>query len=234
LDTENYDLVKTLRLMYARSWVIIASSLAGLLISFAVTILFIPKLYSSDVLLYVGQKEGGSLTTGDLTLFSQLVNDYQVMIKSRLATQQIASQLQLPPDQADALGRQISISSKSNTRHITITVVNQNPQMAAAIANTTASIFSTTVVDRIGTISAQVIDEAIVPSEPASPDGRKNSIFGLLLGLCLSTAILAIISYLDTTVRTAEEAQMMTSYPLLGSIPSFYGKSGRISRVRRA
>lgn len=96
----------------------------GTVIAGSFTIYMIPKLYSANVLLYIWQdkdeKQSTTLTASDLNLFSQLVNDYQVLVKSRLVTQKVAEELQMSDIQSAVLASKIMVGTKANTRHTTI------------------------------------------------------------------------------------------------------------------
>lgn len=225
LDTDTIDLLKLLRLFRRKIWILILCTILGLAIAGSVTIFLIPKQYSANVLLYIWQdkdeKQSANLTASDLNLFSQLVNDYQVLVKSRLVTQKVADELQLSDVQSIALSGKITVGTKANTRHITITVVDRDPAFAATIANTVADVFSKTVVEKMGAANVQIIDPAIAPGSPSSPNTKMNIALGGLIGLMLAVGVILLIEFLDTTVRTVEDVESLTGFTLLGTIPEF-------------
>lgn len=57
------------------------------------------------------------------------------------------------------------------------------------------------------------------PTEPISPDVRRNLLLGLLAGILLGLAIAALLESLDQRLEGVEEARDLTKLPLLGSIP---------------
>ncbi|MCW5897426.1 MAG: polysaccharide biosynthesis tyrosine autokinase [Bacteroidetes bacterium] len=59
-----------------------------------------------------------------------------------------------------------------------------------------------------------IIDPAIVPGGPVSPNMRKNLILGLLVGLGLGVAYVLLRSYLDVRVRTPEDLKRFGFIPL--------------------
>jgi capsular polysaccharide biosynthesis protein len=225
LDTDTIDLLKLLRLFRRKFWIIFLSTVLGLLISGAITYFYIPKQYSANVLLYIWQDnddgQTNNLTINDLNMFAQLVNDYQVLVKSRLVTQRVAEQMLLGPDQAETLGSRITVATKANTRHITITAVDLDPQISAIIANTVASVFSTAVVEKMGAANVQIIDLAVVPTEPSSPNLKLNIALGALIGIFLAVGLILLTEFLNTTVRTVDDVESLTGYTLLGTIPEF-------------
>lgn len=225
LETDTIDLLKLLRLFRRKIWILILCTVVGLAIAASYTIFFIPKQYSANVLLYIWQdqeeKQTANLTASDLNLFSQLVNDYQVLVKSRLVTQRVADVLQMNAAQSGALSGKITVGTKANTRHITITVIDQDPAFAATIANTVADVFSETVVEKMGAANVQIIDPAVAPGGPSSPNTPLNIALGALIGLMLAVGGILLVEFIDTTVRTVEDVETITGFKLVGTIPEF-------------
>lgn len=222
MESDTIDLLKLWRLFRKNIWLLILLTVLGVIVSGVVTVYFMPRLYSADVLMYIWQdnnSESGELTAGDLNLFSQLVADYQVLVKSRLVTEQVAEQLQLPS--ASAVANQITVSTKANTRHITISIKDQNPEMAALKANTVAEVFSSTVVDKMGVGKVQIIDNAMAPASPVSPSLPRNIVSGAMIGFILAFGIMLLRTALDNTIRSAEDVSELTGSTLLGTIPEF-------------
>lgn len=225
METETIDLMKLIRLFRRKIWIIVLITILGLLISGIFTIYFIPKHYSANVLLYIWQEkeanQSSALTASDLNMFSQLVNDYQVLVKSRLVTEKVAEELLLSTKLSEALSDQIVVGTKANTRHITITVTDEDPQFAAMIANKVASVFIATVVEKMGAANVQIIDSAIAPTVPSSPNTKLNIVLGAMIGLFLAVGLILLIEFLDTTVRTVDDVETLTGFTTLGTIPEF-------------
>jgi polysaccharide biosynthesis transport protein len=65
----------------------------------------------------------------------------------------------------------------------------------------------------------RVVDTARPPQAPASPNVPRNLAFALVLGLASGVGLAFIIEGLDNTVRTPEQAQLISGLPSLGMIP---------------
>ena len=236
MDTESIDLRQKFQIVRKRLWLIIliaffTTSLAGIY-----TFFWVDPVYKADVLVYIWQSneegtDSGNLNTSDLALFSQLVNDYEQLAKSRLVTTTVADELGLDASQAAALAGQISVSTKQNTRLLLLTVHSTDPQFAASAANKLADVFSNVVVEKMNVGSVNLIDEAVAPRNPVSPNKQMNLAIGLVLGIMIGVGLTFLIEMLDTRVRTTEQVATITDYPLLGIIPEFntetYGGRGR-------
>ena len=63
-----------------------------------------------------------------------------------------------------------------------------------------------------------VVDSASV-AYPVTPGGQTNLLLGAILGLILGIGAAFFLEYLDRTVRTSAEVEMLLSIPVLGIIP---------------
>lgn len=226
MDTESIDLRQIFQIVRKRLWLIIliaffTTSLAGIY-----TFFWVDPVYKADVLVYIWQSneegtDSGNLNTSDLALFSQLVNDYEQLAKSRLVTGTVADELGLDDTQATKLAGQISVSTKQNTRLLLLTVQSTDPQFAASAANKLAQVFSDVVIEKMNVGSVNLIDEAVVPQNPVSPNKTMNLAIGLVLGVMIGVGLVFLIEMLDTRVRTADQVAAITNYALLGVIPEF-------------
>lgn len=65
----------------------------------------------------------------------------------------------------------------------------------------------------------KVVDVARIPTAPSEPNLPRNLAFALLLGLTSGIGMAFLLENLDNTVRTPEQAQVVSSLPALGMIP---------------
>jgi capsular exopolysaccharide synthesis family protein len=65
----------------------------------------------------------------------------------------------------------------------------------------------------------RIVDLARVPTSPSAPNIPRDIVLGLALGLFGGIGLAFILDSLDNTVRTAEEAQIISALPSLGVIP---------------
>jgi len=63
------------------------------------------------------------------------------------------------------------------------------------------------------------VDQARVPTEPSEPNVPRNLSFALALGLTTGIGLAFLLEGLDNTVRTPEQAQIISGLPSLGMIP---------------
>jgi capsular exopolysaccharide synthesis family protein len=63
------------------------------------------------------------------------------------------------------------------------------------------------------------VDMARVPTEPSEPNIPRNLAFALALGLTTGIGLAFLLEGIDNTVRTPEQAQIVSGLPSLGMIP---------------
>lgn len=234
MENETIDLMRLVRMIRKRLWVIVLAAFLCVGLSGVYSYFIVEEEYSADVLLYIWQEtESGSqdaVNYSDLQLFAQLVNDYQELAKSRLVTGIVAEELGLPATSIARLRSMITVGNKANTRHLTIVVKDTDPVFAATLANKVADVFSRVVVEKMGAGQVNIIDTAIVPGSPSSPNKPMNLMVGLLLGLMLGVGIIFLIEFLDTSVKTAEDVESLTGFTFLGIVPEFTGQTAKERR----
>jgi len=65
----------------------------------------------------------------------------------------------------------------------------------------------------------RIVDRAGVPSVPAEPNVPRRLAFGMALGLATGIGLAFLSEGLDNTVRTPDQAQLISALPSLGMIP---------------
>ena len=66
----------------------------------------------------------------------------------------------------------------------------------------------------------RIVDVARVPTSPSAPNIPRNIVLGLALGLFGGVGLAFVLESLDNTVRTPEEAQIISALPITGDHPT--------------
>ncbi|ABK04573.1 lipopolysaccharide biosynthesis [Arthrobacter sp. FB24] len=219
------DLHDSLRIL-RRNWIlIVAATLAGLLMSGGASVLTKPT-YRADTQLFVAIQSSGSvqeLQQGNT--FSQArVQSYVKTVASPIVLQPVIDTLGLPSTAEELAGR-VKASTDLNTVLINISVEDNSPVQAAATAQAVADSLIR-VVDTLekpktgGTspVSLSITKPAKAPSVPSAPDTRLNLMVGLLLGLAAGVGAALLRTSLDNRIRGEADLRRVTELPLLGGI----------------
>jgi len=71
------------------------------------------------------------------------------------------------------------------------------------------------------TSNIRIIDKALLPTSPVSPNIKKNLVLALMIGLFIGTGLALGIELLDTSIKSPEDVEKLVQLPSLGVIPSF-------------
>ncbi|MFL6293743.1 MAG: GumC family protein [Thermoanaerobaculia bacterium] len=78
--------------------------------------------------------------------------------------------------------------------------------------------------------NVRIVDRALPPGGPASPNLRQDLSSGLLVGLLAGLGLVLLLEYMDRTVKTSEQVERLLGLPTLAVIPdvsdagsSYYG-----------
>ena len=69
------------------------------------------------------------------------------------------------------------------------------------------------------TSNIKVVDRALVPGGPFTPNVRRNLLMALLVGLFGGLGLIFLVEYLDNTVKGPEDVEKLVGLPSLGIIP---------------
>jgi len=78
-----------------------------------------------------------------------------------------------------------------------------------------------TMLSGLKTSNIKIVDEALVPDEPVSPNIKRNLVVAVLLGLMLGIGLAFGAHALDNTIKNPEDLDKLTGLPSLGLIPHF-------------
>ena len=189
--------------------VILAAILAGAVIAGAAT-----KLLMTPVL----TKETTLSSLADLQIGTQLTKDYNILITSRTVLQDVVDELNLDMTYKE-LKECITVENPSDTRILSVTAVDKDPEMAKKIADTLAKTSADFIGDKMEVTPPKIIEEGEVPTIQTSPSTKKNVLIGALAGLVLSASIIILLTLMDDTIKSEEDIENYLGLTTLASIP---------------
>ena len=77
------------------------------------------------------------------------------------------------------------------------------------------------------TSNIKVVDRALVPRAPFTPNIRRNLLMALVAGLFGGLGLVFLVEYLDNTVKGPEDVEKLVKLPSLGIIPFLTADGGR-------
>lgn len=200
------------------TWIIITIILV-VGIGNVVTILTrVPMYKSSTTIVLVSENKGESYNSTELQLNKNLVGTYSEIIKSRKVIKEVIKNLGLNY-QSSVLSEKVAVTAIENTEIIKITVEDADNKQACKIANEIADVFMTEIQKIYKLNNVSVIDKAENSIKPYNINYIKDNFIYVLIGLVLSSGVIFIMFYFDTTIKTSEEIESKLGLTVVGVVP---------------
>lgn len=180
------------------------------------------NVYTANTSMYIlasTDSSQGQSNYNELTASQLLANDVAALLESDRVEQDAAQALGLE----DLDDYDVSVTSETTTRVITLSVTGPDAESAANVANEMARQVSVVAQDVQMADSINVIDEAVAPQTPSGPNRPLYIAVALLAGLFLAVAIVVLMDMLNTRIRSAEDAEQLLGVPVVGRIPAMKG-----------
>ena len=221
---ETIDLREYFFILKKKLWIIVTSALVCGLISGLVSFFALTPIYQANTSLIVNKEVGNKVTemttTDDLNYVQKLAITYGEIIKSRAVITPTIEKLDLNMTYEE-LASAVSVTNVSDTQIIKISVQHENPKTAMKICNTIPSIFSEEVQRIVKASGVEVIDKAILPTNPIKPNKKMNVLIAMVLGVMVSVFIIFLIEALNTKIKEPKDIEEKLGIPVFGVVPKY-------------
>ena len=223
-DEIEIDLQRLLGALLKRSWLIGIVAVVFAVAAFLGTYFFITPQYQSAAMFYVNNSSlslgdvSMSVETSDISASRNLVKSYIVILRTRETINMVIDYAGVDRTYGQVRGM-ISAAAVDDTQIFQVVITSPDPKEALALADAIAYVLP----KRIGTIiegtSAKVVDSAVLPRNPSSPNYSKNTLMGFLGGAVLMALLIVVMELLDVAIRTEDDIARSCKYPVLATVP---------------
>ena len=220
---EELDLKELISMFLEKKLLIVLVVIIFALMGAIYTLKFVTPIYQSTTSLVLAQiasdnsEESNSITSSDIALNSNLIDNYRVIAKSKSVAQEVINNLELDTS-VDVLRNRISVTTESDSEVIKITVADEDPELACKITTEVAQIFMGKVETIYKVNNITVLDKAEVETTPSNINLTKNVVIFAFVGGILVAGYILLINMLDTTVKTDTDIERALDIPVLASI----------------
>lgn len=200
---------------------IIVGAASFLLSKFVIT----PKYDSNTTMIVSNSNQNNdpnnpqtNVELGQIQANKALISTYSEIVKSKGIAERVIKNLGLDMDYEE-FSSKVSIEPVKDTQIISVKVVDTIPERAMDIANETANIFKSSIGEIMNVDNVQILDGAILPEEASSPNVKKNTAIGIILGFVLGVAVVLFKEIADSSVKSSEEVTEYFDIPVIGIIP---------------
>ena len=219
-DLIQLDIMLLIKSIWEKKILILLVTVLFTAVSLAYSIFLVTPQYSSTTKVYVvnQKKDDKAITTQDVQLGSLLVKDYKEIILSNKVMEDSAEKSGLGIT-AKQLAGKVSVDAPKDTRIISITVRDKDPQVASQLANTVKEISADQIKEVTKIDDVTTLEEAKAATAPSSPNIPKNAILATALGFIIAVAGVVLFELLDDRIKRAEDIEDGMGLVLLGVVP---------------
>ncbi len=219
-DVIEIDLLEIINVLLVRFWIIAGVGLLAAAAGFAVSKFVVTPTYESTTKIYILNKsESTTVTYSDVQMGTQLTKDYAELINSRYVLEEVIEELSLADIEYEDLLDQVSVHTPTDTRIVSITVTDTEPQQAMEIADCIREVAGEHIQNVMDIDAVNVVEEANLPTEKAGPSVAKWTLIGGIIGVFLVCVIVLVHYLLDDTIKTSEDVERYLGLSTLALIP---------------
>jgi len=224
------DFQRLLGALWNKMWLIAAVAVVCAVLTFLGTFYLVTPMYKSSAMFYVNNSNLSigdtslSITSSDITASKNLVKSYIVILNTRESLNDVIDYAGVDRTYGE-LKSMISAASVNSTEIFEVVVTSPDPQEATDIANAIEQILPRRIKSIIEGTSAKVVDSAVVPAAPSSPNYTQNTLWGFVIGLLVTVVIILLKEIFDVTIRSDEDIQRGCNYPVLAAVPDMAAPS---------
>ena len=221
-DKFEIDVFQLVKVIWKRKFLIVLTAIIAGLAAFAYSSFVIKPQYTSTTRIYVvnrNQADKPGLTNQDLQAGAYLVKDYREIILSQDVLEKVVADQKLTMD-AKTLGRKVSVTVPAETRIVSISVRDGNPEEASRIANALREVAAQKIIAVTRVSDVTTLEEARPATSPSSPNIRRNTMMATIAGVGFVTVVVLLVELLDDRVKRPEDIEEVMHLSLLGVIPN--------------
>ncbi len=226
MDEQEIDLVELSKKLSKHLPLIILFSIIVGVISFALSKYVVTPKYDSNATMIVSSSTQNNdpnnpqtdVDYNQIQANKALTSTYSEVVKSKGIADKVINNLDLDMDYEE-FSSKVSIEPVKDTQIISVKVVDTIPERSKDIANETANIFKDSIGDIMKVDNVQILDGATLPEGPSSPNIKKNTAIGIVLGLVLGVLIAIFKELSDKTIKSQEQVTKYFGIPVIGVIP---------------
>ncbi|HLN62794.1 MAG TPA: Wzz/FepE/Etk N-terminal domain-containing protein [Symbiobacteriaceae bacterium] len=219
MEQQELDLREVFLIIRRRLWLLVALPVVAGVVAGLVSAFVLSPVYSASTTLWVIKDGTGQIQYNDLLLNRNLTKTYAEVAKSRAVMSDVISSLNLTGVKIADLQAKLTVTPVRDTEILEFAVQDENPVMAARIADAVAVSFKEQIRSYMKVENVVVVDQAAAPTSPIKPRKLMNVAVAMVLGFMAAAGLAFLLEYLDTSIKTPEDVTRHVGLPVLGIIP---------------
>ncbi len=219
MKEENYiELRDIFNIIRKKIILILLISISSTLVTGILSFYVIKPVYEGKCNIIVGKDSTERITQSEVMMYQDLIKTYIRIGKSRVVAENAMERLNLGTYIKEFM-LNVNITSESGTQIIDIAYKGKTPEIASQGANALSQAFVEESQRLLPSGSVKIMDMALIPETPISPNIMLNVFIGFMLGLLVSFVLVVLIVCLNNTINNEDEVERYLQLPLVGLIP---------------
>jgi len=228
VEEEGMTLQELFKIVWLNKTLIILVTLWVMVVGIVYTYVVVTPKYTAETSLIVDvdYESTGSSEQSAVAIAQNLIATYKEFVVSNLVLESVIEDVVgLPAEYSlSNLKNSISISTQSSVLIIYISVENESPELASEIANTlVANSISIANSEEDGYILLQdklkLLDIAVTPVNPSSPNTILNIVISILLGGILALAFVFVKELFNNKFQSSSEMEKYLGIKVIAAVP---------------
>lgn len=218
MEESRIDIIRLYHAMVDKIWIIVLSMIVGASILFGYTKWMVSPQYEAQSMIYVLGSSTSITSMADIQIGSILTVDFETIAKSRPVIEELIEELDLHTDYNSTVSM-LSIEKLADTRILRFNVRYSDPKVVKDIANEWATITASRIENIMKTDRPSVLEWAVEPTHPISPDVKSSAIKGAFLGGMLAVVVVALRFLMNDRIYREDEIERYLGLSVLAVLP---------------
>lgn len=229
---EEISLEEIFKIIRKKIKFIIFWSLLGISIASIYTFFIVTPVYESSSRIVVNQTQNTNqtLTNTDIQTNLNLINTYQSIIEEPIILEDVLTATNSKLSLTE-LKNKLVVQTEANSLVFGISISDENPYIAADLANEIAKSFEQKIGNILEVQSVTILSEAIPNINAVSPNILLNLIYGLIIGVVFGVGLAFLTEMTNKTVKDEKFIESL-NWTNLGSIIEMSNEEIKNTRIK--
>ncbi|PKM96266.1 MAG: hypothetical protein CVU84_00695 [Firmicutes bacterium HGW-Firmicutes-1] len=218
------DLVEIINFILNKWWILMLFSAISASLTLFINVEYIQPVYEAETTLFIGKEKNNigelGISLSEFEVKNKLVVDYKQIVGTRLVVEEVIQNFKLQMT-LEEFRESLFVNTIEDSRFFTVGFKNTDPVLAANISNELAKQLTIVAAEIVDVESIRIIDMAIIPMEPISPNKIMYTLIAGIVGFMMGLLFLFIQLLLNNTIKKEEDIEKLIGLPVIGTIPKF-------------
>lgn len=206
------NLKELFQIIRRRIWIVIIMTIFGIMSGYILSVVLkATPLYYSSTRMVIGADDNTMSTL-------------KVLMKDSTVLDEVSKELRFTRTPG-MLAQEITVGDIDSSKIVSLSVIDDDPNMAAQIANVTASVFKSEAENVLNFNDIRLLAAAQANPIPINPPNNHKIIYTTIFGLIVGIGLVFFLNSLDDSIQSEKELEKILGAPVLGRVAKMKKKN---------